>query len=268
VQKAREEAIRRNSGDPTLGGMPAEQHNAPAEPERTASAEGRNAAGLAEDDSARLLRSLYASFSTTYLTLTSVIQGVALVYLVGVVDNDMHAFGAAEWILVVATFLMIVAAWHEYMTAVTVFVWIPRLPDSLIPFLLGGAELVLIRALGEQTELQWFFLAMAVTSLLTVVAFLNMYASAGAEREKNRLLLENTRYYEWLSLTFAGCSAVLFLLFSAVEARATESGTLDVVLAATTLALVVAFLARSAIYWNRVIDLLRTDDTRGTTRAE
>ena len=240
--------------------MPADQRDPRTEPEHAASAGGRGAAPLAVDDSARLLTSLYASFTSTYLTLTSILQGVALAYLVVVVDDEMHAFEAAHWILVVTTFLMIVAAWHEYMTAVTVFVWIPRLRDSLIPFLLGGAELVLIRSLGQQTELEWFFLAMAVTSLVTLVAFLNMYASAAAERDKNRVLLENTRFYERLSLTFVSCSGVLFLIFSAVEARAPASATLDVVLAATTLALVVAFLARSAIYWHKVIDLLQSGD--------
>jgi hypothetical protein len=84
--------------------VPADEHNAPAEPEHAASAGGRNAAPLVEDESARLLASLYASFTSTYLTLTSVIQGVALAYLVVVVDVEMHAFEAAHWILVVATF--------------------------------------------------------------------------------------------------------------------------------------------------------------------
>jgi hypothetical protein len=58
--------------------------------------------------------------------------------MVVVVDEELHSFQTAHWLLVVTTFLVIVAAWHEYMTAVTVFVWIPRNRDSLIPFVLGA----------------------------------------------------------------------------------------------------------------------------------
>src|SRR5687768_4549727 len=107
-------------------------------------ADQRPAPSFARDDPALRLSALYASFTSTYLTLTSIIQGVALAYLVVVVDDGFDSFRPATWILVVAMFLAIVAAWHEYMTAVSVLEWIPRLRDSLIPFALGGAELASI----------------------------------------------------------------------------------------------------------------------------
>jgi hypothetical protein len=145
---------------------------------------------------ADLLAALRGSFLSTYLTLTSIIQGVALAYLVVVVDDEMKTFDSAHWLLVVTTFLIIAAAWHEYMTAVTVFVWVPRLLDSLIPFLLGGSEVMLIRSLRDQSELEWSFVAAGFVALVTLIAFINMYKSAaGEEDEINRIVLEKIRLY-------------------------------------------------------------------------
>jgi len=210
---------------------------------------------------ALLLSELYAPFTSMYLTLTSIIQGVALAYLVVVVDDESHSFGVANWILVTTVFLVIAAAWHEYMTAVTVFAWIPHLRDSLIPFLLGGAELILIRSLKAEAELEWFFLAMTLTVLMTFVAFLNMYVSAAAEPERNGWLLVETRFYKSLTFIFVGSAAICFLLFSLVESRVASSS-LDLGLAVASLAFVVAFLVRSSLYWHRVVELARRDAIR------
>jgi hypothetical protein len=214
----------------------------------------------------RLLTSLHGAFSSTYLTLTSIIQGVALAYLITVADDEMSAFGTASWLLVATVFLAIVAAWHEYMTAVTVFVWIPRLRDSLIPFLLGGSEIVLIRSLRREDDLELSFLALGVVALVTLSAFINMYVSAAKAGEINRSLLIGIAFYRPLNLAFVGFSCVLFFLFSALEAR-TDSSSLDVGLSAAALALVVAFLARGSLYWSRIIRLAERDAAGGAAVA-
>lgn len=229
-------------------------------------ADERPAPSFARDDPASRLSSLYASFTSTYLTLTSIIQGVALAYLVVVVDDEFDSLRPATWILVVAMFLAIVAAWHEYMTAVSVLEWIPRTRDSLIPFALGGAELAAIGSLSRGDELELFFLAMSVTSVVTLVAFLNMYSSAAAEAERNRALLATLGSYKWLTLVFVGASGMLLLVFSAVEALADDSRALDIVLSTVTLTLVAAFLVRSSLHWRRVVDVLRESGRRRTPR--
>jgi hypothetical protein len=219
-------------------------------------------ASLARERSGLLLSALRASFSSTYLTLTSIIQGVALAYLVVVVDEEMASFQAANWILVATTFLAIVAAWHEYMTAVTVFVWIPRLRDSLIPFLLGGSELMLIRSLRREDELEWSFLALGLITLVTLIAFVNMYRRAAAEDEINRGLLLEMRFYQWLNLAFVASAGLLFFSFSAAEAQAGASSALDLALSGASLALVLAFFARGALSWSRVIEVAKRDARR------
>jgi hypothetical protein len=207
-----------------------------------------------------MLATLRASFTTTYLTLTSIIQGVALAYLVSVVDEEMHTFRFANWLLVVTTFLAIVAAWYEYMNAVTVFVWIPRLRDALIPFLLGGSELALIRSLRSQTALETSYLAFALLTFVVLAAFLNMYSSAASEGEPNRRLLEELIGFHRFTIAFVAVAGVSVLAFAVVEAWAAESTALDVATAACCLAFVVAFLVRGAVYWGRVIEIARRRD--------
>jgi hypothetical protein len=224
-------------------------------------------ASFARERSGVLLSALRASFSSTYLTLTSIIQGVVLAYLVVVVDEEMASFRAANWVLVLTTFLVIVAAWHEYMTAVTVFVWIPRLQDSLIPFLLGGSEIMLIRSLRREDELEWSFLALGVITLVTLVAFVNMYRSAAAEAGLNRRLLVEMRFYQWLNLAFVVAGGVLFFSFSLVEGEVAATGALDIAFSTAALGLVLAFLVRGSFVWSRVIEIAR-QDARGARQDE
>lgn len=208
--------------------------------------------------SGALLSALQGSFSSTYLTLTSIIQGVTLGYLVVVVDDEKGRFGPAHWLLVATTFLIIVAAWHEYMMAVTVLTWVAGLRDSLIPFLLGGSELMLVLSLRHPEELEWSFLAAAIVSFVALIAFANMYRSAAAEPAANRAFLADTRTYRWVNLGFLCFAGVIFVAFSAIEARAGPSEALDVGLAAVTFCLILVFLARGALYWHHVIELART----------
>lgn len=206
-----------------------------------------------------LLEVLRASFSSQYLTLTSIIQGVALAYLIVVVDEEMTEFGATQWTLAVAAFLAIVSAWHEYMTAVTIFVWVPRFWDALIPFVLGASELMLIRSLRRPGGLEWSFLAFGVVGVTTLVAFLNMYRNAEAENEVNRRLLRSMASYRRLNLAFVAVASAVLFSFAAVEAWTGGTPALDVALTAAALGLVLVFLARGYFSWNRVIRIARED---------
>jgi len=96
-----------------------------------------------------LLSALQGSFSSTYLTLTSIIQGVTLGYLVVVVDDEKGRFEPAHWLLVATTFLIIVAAWHEYMMAVTV------LTIAILAVLPSAALVVLAAIAIEVVRLVW-----------------------------------------------------------------------------------------------------------------
>src|SRR5262245_43286659 len=124
-----------------------------------------------------LLRRLEFSFSTVYLTLTSIIQGATFSYLAAVVLGNYRSYGLTEWILTATTFAVIVIAWNEYMMGAITLVWIPSLTDSLIPFLMGGAQMLMVRSIGPDPA-QWYLWA-AIFSLVALGAFVNMYYNAG-----------------------------------------------------------------------------------------
>lgn len=76
-------------------------------------------------------------FATAYLTLASIIQGVALTTLVSRVEGAYSGFALADWVLSVATILAILAilaVWQEYLMQVLAYVWLPTFLDSLVPF--------------------------------------------------------------------------------------------------------------------------------------
>ena len=83
-------------------------------------------------------------FTPAYLTLTSIIQGVALSALVVRVDSSYPQFTATDWLLAIATFIAILAVWNEYVMLVLAFVWVPNLLDSAIPFAFLAGELFAI----------------------------------------------------------------------------------------------------------------------------
>jgi len=84
---------------------------------------------------------LKGQFAPAYLTLTSIIQGVALSTLVMRVESNNAQFDATNWLLTVATFVAFLAVWNEYLMQVLMFVWVPTLLDSLVPFAFLASEL-------------------------------------------------------------------------------------------------------------------------------
>jgi hypothetical protein len=84
---------------------------------------------------------LLSQFAPAYLTLTSIIQGVALSALVIRVEGNADHFGPANSLLAAATLLTFLLVWHEYLMQALASIWMPTLLDSAIPFAFLVAEL-------------------------------------------------------------------------------------------------------------------------------
>ncbi len=108
---------------------------------------------------------LTSQFAPAYLTLASIIQGVALSTLVLRVEATYAGFDAAAWLLTLATFLIV---WHEYMLQVLAFVWIPTVPDTVIPFAFLAAELLLAHCVYR--DLRLWLLALGLVSVVGMAA--------------------------------------------------------------------------------------------------
>jgi hypothetical protein len=84
---------------------------------------------------------LLSQFTPAYLTLSSVIQGVALSALVIRVEGNSDHFGLVNWLLAAATLLAFLLVWHERLVQALAYVWTPTLLDSAISFAFLVAEL-------------------------------------------------------------------------------------------------------------------------------
>jgi hypothetical protein len=111
---------------------------------------------------------LTGQFAPAYLTLASIIQGVALATLVMRVEATYGGFDAAAWVLTVATFFTCLIVWHEYVLQVLAFVWIPTVLDTVVPFAFLAAELLLAHAVYH--DLRLWLLALGLVSAVGLAA--------------------------------------------------------------------------------------------------
>ena len=142
------------------------------------------------DESQVILHQLKGSFTSIYLTVLSIVQGVTLATLATVVADNYPRFTAVQWALVVLTFCILVIIWHHMTTDAMTWVWIPDVRDSLIPFLLGAFELyqtqAIVLGLGP-----WLF-GMVAGAVLAVLEFFHVGCRVPLE-EENGFLLEHFR---------------------------------------------------------------------------
>jgi hypothetical protein len=91
------------------------------------------------------------AFATIYLTLLSIIQGVALAVLFSKVDSlvSRHAFHAPQAIMAIGIFLVIVAVWNQYQMGVMLYTWTASIVDAIIPFTLGVTEFWMVSGLDR-----------------------------------------------------------------------------------------------------------------------
>jgi hypothetical protein len=98
---------------------------------------------------------LLHQFSTLQLTLLSIIQGVALIYLVDHLVRLATPVTATVWLQTAATVIVIVLSWHLWMMSTLAYVWLPGVIDIMLLFLLGVTEVVLAATIGSDAT-DWF----------------------------------------------------------------------------------------------------------------
>lgn len=173
----------------------------------------------------RLNETIPSSFSSFYLTLIGLIQGVALGLLATRVPTLLSSFSLIALLYVVLTFIVIVIVWHEYVLAAQEFWWKITWLDSLAPFLLGMGEFLMIEYLDRGPNYSAWFFAAAFTGFGGFLAYINYdlwlneqdfenseaYAFFKAHVRKGRFL--------FLSLTLlnSACGVVLLISFGRLQ---------------------------------------------------
>src|ERR1035438_340722 len=115
--------------------------------------------GAAREDNVAKIQ--LESNRTFYLTLTSMIQSLAMGYLLTSIDfTSMPPI--ADVLQAVATFTLIILVWHEYAISTMLFVWVVDLWDSVIPFVFGFTEFFIISTLNTRKfGSEWWFIGLS-----------------------------------------------------------------------------------------------------------
>lgn len=112
------------------------------------------------------------SHGSSYLSLMSIVQGVAFGFLALQVYQNFRNYGLVAWILTITTFLLIILTWNEYIIGITIFKWVPNLIDASIPFLFSTSEIWLAATIKEKYQ-EWY-LAFFIFCIVALIAFCNM----------------------------------------------------------------------------------------------
>lgn len=187
--------------------------------------------------------------NAAYLTLMSIIQGVALSFFTFAIVNNYQGLTFAAWVLVSCTFMVIILTWFEYIIGISIFFWAHGILDSIIPFVLFSGEILLIETMASSSS-AWFF-SMGVFCVFTLVAFLNMYHKASQESDNNGLF-ECLGKWKKFTITSIAVYAVLFLLFGRYW-----SANIALAFFLSSFVLVAAFGGQAMLYWSRVLRYAR-----------
>jgi hypothetical protein len=189
-------------------------------------------------------------FASAYLTLASIIQGVALAALVQRVESSYGTLDATAWIMVITVFVAVIVIWHEYLMMVLAYVWVPGILDSIIPFAFVAGELFMAH-FATSDQRSWL-LAYGITFAVGLAASLLTQVQVTAHFEENRQILALTGRLGAARGALAGGLAVLALIAWAVYVRiGLDQVKLGVALVA--LSLVIIFAAVSLPFWNQVV---------------
>lgn len=196
------------------------------------------------------------------VTLLSIVQAIALETLVSSVREtsflwmgDLRA--AVGWMQVAIAFQGIIVLWVAYVGLVVRFVWIPRIRDMVIPFVLGIFQFVLASAL-EPEWLVWWLLLLALLMVIGTITNSSIFLAA-SKLEENRehfavLSKLSPGIYGFWSL-YSPLMIFVALILSSALLVSIYGATTRIALVAlflTNLVLVVQFM-QIRFYWNRAL---------------
>ncbi len=103
-----------------------------------------------------------AHFPTVLLTLISIIQALALELMWSkIVESEwlwnFNLQALIGWGMLAVAFMGILLIWVMYSTMVMGFIWQPYLRDSIVPFVIGIQEFMLITMVAESFNSLWLY---------------------------------------------------------------------------------------------------------------
>jgi hypothetical protein len=204
---------------------------------------------------------LKGQFAPAYLTLTSIIQGVALSVLAARVEATYAQFDATDWLLTIATFLGFLEVWNEYLIQVLAFVWVPNLLDSLVPFAFLASELFMAHFVYH--GLRGWLLTLGLIFVIGGASQIVSSMQARTLPEENRDIALVIAPVGWVRAALNAVIVVLSLCAWALY-DVLRLGQVQLVVALVALVGIIVFIGSSVPYWNQVLAYARGDKATRT----
>jgi hypothetical protein len=214
-------------------------------------------------DPAELSARLKGISSTAYLTLMSIVQGAALADLAGVVINNYLHFTAVQWLLVVPTFLLIIAAWNQVTMDTVAWVQMPDVVGAVIPFLVGAVEFFLNHSLV--IEPRAWLIGAAIGLMLSTVG-IGYVERRAAEQPENAALLAHVKRYRQVGQRYNLVSSIVLLglavigllgLLTRFDAHVHHLSLTALIGGVVSTLILGGFLTRHFYYWRIVLAYAR-----------
>lgn len=218
-----------------------------------------SAAATMEARRIELSKRLLDLFPALYLTMASVIQGVAFASLVGVVHDHIGQLTLVVALQSVAAFILVAAAWNLYSFGAFALIWHPTVLDGLIPFVFGAAEVLLCLSIGENMA-RWLAFA-AIATFVAFITLLYIYRLAPRHIGNSGVfaMVMQRRRVNYLPLVGVSIISLLWAL--------TETGSLSgssPLAPFVVLLLFTGFLGNVGVHWRRFIRYLRAESVSTT----
>ncbi len=203
-------------------------------------------------------------FPTVLLTLTSIVQAVALELLWSKIVSSPALIvwspaSLGAWLQVAATFVGILLVWVIYANNVMRFRWVPDTGDTIVPLSVGLMEFSLVHWIGNGTVGLWLI----VLGLIFAVMVWASHAMMKRAREEP----ENVAFFAgrgratWRDFT-GSIMAICLLLSAGIVISVTDyAGGWNVVVLAGCLALLLWQLWGAHVFWRQ--SMIQTAAPRG-----
>jgi hypothetical protein len=200
-----------------------------------------------------LARRLNDMYAPAYLTLISIIQGVALSTLAGHIESTYAHFTLIDWIVASTTFLFCLGVWNEYVMGLMIYAAVASLLDAALPFAVLAVELLLVHFVGGDPR--GYLLALAVGACVSVLTSLHL-ALRPETLTQNRPVHAALTPMRQIRAIFAVVSALLLLVLAlAYDQIGLRQAPMLVAL--LVLVEVLIFILSGVPYWRRVLVLAK-----------
>ena len=134
------------------------------------------------------LRILQQSWTSVFMTLTSIVMGAVFGYFDLIVGENLQNFDLARWVMAGSTFLAIIYVWHNSMMTALVFQNALRMRESIGIFVYGAEEFMKVRALGTDIPIYVWFFVVACALFVGSIMFMVVNRDAKADKQTQDIL--------------------------------------------------------------------------------